>query len=479
MFRETIRETPFSTEGANLFFDDRVSQYTSFDGDQSMLSTVRALIEPRMPEGDCLRIVYSTYRFNKSRDSRAEVDRATFSAYTDHALIVVNYDGDTEQAFEATKAYFKEDPQWAEMASVTELFRKSFQVLCYVNPEIKTTVIYSCRMTQDRYHLLQCAIIGVFPWYYKPGEGLSDIEKRLIYSLREKSSDNYLATLSEMAEKFDFEAQRVRKLLAGIENRAERDRMYRINQEIENAREQIERYNNNIGQLLRDINERNIILMGLKMKTKEDEGESEILQYFMSNKCLYLEATSDSTIYFDVKTYVEFYDEEIVKKYLENSGSYIYDHVSSNGMTRENVAKLVRAIFIDQTIRMKFCAAYYFDLKGNVVALDHHDFPAAFNDYFRNTHIQEYSCMGDYKRNINMLLMNNDYIGAFEQCIASCKSLNFADGAVMEKFFKAFCDSYKKTKKYYELPDGTSVSCKEALEWLDAQEAANNTESAE
>ena len=68
-------------------------------------------------------------------------------------------------------------------------------------------------------------------------------------------------------------------------------------------------------------------------------------------------------------------------------------------------------------------------------------------------------------------LTENDAIGAIEQCVSSCKSLNFGDSVVMETFMNRLCniDGYE-FNKCIELPDGSVVNIKDAIKWMNDQE---------
>jgi len=90
-----------------------------------------------------------------------------------------------------------------------------------------------------------------------------------------------------------------------------------------------------------------------------------------------------------------------------------------------------------------------------------------------NPHIDQYRCMGNYSATINSLLRDNNYIGALEQCIASCKSLNWGDSTVMAQFIRTM---YTGGKRCIELPDGSIVKPLAAIKWLEEQEATANGE---
>lgn len=130
----------------------------------------------------------------------------------------------------------------------------------------------------------------------------------------------------------------------------------------------------------------------------------------------------------------------------------------------------MRAIFVDRKIRLRFCAAYEFDLQGQVTGLNNHEFEqSVFGTYMPNPHIQQYHCLGNYAQQINLFLQQQNYIGAIEQCIASCISLNWNDWTVIEKFLSVLLQDAWGVQRCIELPDGSVVSATDAIEWLKAQ----------
>lgn len=69
-------------------------------------------------------------------------------------------------------------------------------------------------------------------------------------------------------------------------------------------------------------------------------------------------------------------------------------------------------------------------------------------------------------------MTRRDYITALEQCVASAKSLNLHDSAVIGRFMSHFANNGGTSYKAIELPDGKIVSPKEAIKWIEEQEAA-------
>ena len=130
------------------------------------------------------------------------------------------------------------------------------------------------------------------------------------------------------------------------------------------------------------------------------------------------------------------------------------------------------AIFIDQSLHIKFCAAYTISLGEGVRALRGYHYGIAYNDCMPNPHTDRYECLGTYLGEINDCLGRNDTIGAIEQCIASCKSLNFGDSTVMEVFMSRLYnpDDEYDYDKCIELPDGRTVDIVQAIAWMKEQD---------
>jgi len=294
----------------------------------------------------------------------------------------------------------------------------------------------------------------------------------LVYSMREKTSDAYMNAIKALSETFDLRQFRIKYLLDGFETKFERREQERDRNEIQACINNINYYNRSIGEQIRIKNDLQTRLLGLELKVEQTGGVSEIMEYFMCNRRLVLENVNEDSMVFAVKDYLTYFDEEAAKRMINNKSSYVYDGMSRY-IAKDKMEKFMNAVFVDQTLRIRVCASYRFSLNGNVFPNQHHSFECEFDGYLPNTHIDRYGCMGNYSSAINQLLRDNDYIGALEQSIASCKSINFGDSTVMREFMAIlYGHNTNYSNKCVELPDGTVVTPVEAIEWLEAQEAA-------
>lgn len=484
MFRQVLSKTPLVDDVANDCFPN--IKGNAYQGDVSFISTLRALVAPRMEDDDKIFLNFAGSSYTKD-----EIQGNGFRSLLENSGVELEYlnEGDicvyTLNNNSENNAVFIQKvkdnlissyPGWKSIDKVEAFFRKTFSVVCYVNPDKKNVIIFADNLDIRKYHYLQCGILAFMPWYFDPEKGVSEQEMELIKSLREKTSDKYEKCIAEIAQKYNFREIRIKKLLTGFETKYEQQELRTVENRIEELILRINQYNAEIGSSLRQKQDNEIRMLGLRKKIAEGNEYSEISEYFLCNKNLVLENVSDSTITFSTIGYVTYYDEDEAESVIDNPDSYIYKpngRPCNNLIPAGDMENLMKAIFLDRILKMKFCSSYTFDIRGNVAANKGHDYSSIeFRDCTPNTHIDRYRCMGDYQRMINELLVERNYIGAIEQCMASTVSLNFSDSCVMEEFMRRLygISDYSVNIRCIELPDGRVVEPKEAIEYLKSQE---------
>lgn len=476
MFRNVIVETPMTTRFAEEFFKNKI-RGDDVNGDRTFVSTLRALVAPRMSENDRIYFGFANISVPSRIMREEDPDIAAKILYgigdASNALVLRNFSGQqecTDKILNSIEHNIENMlPGWHRIMKVTDFYRKVFRVLCYINTEKRGVMIFADNMDTRKMHYLQCGIFAFFPWYFDPSKGIDEDGMELINSLREKTSEKYEACIEKIAEKYDFRTAAIKGMLTGFELKYERLRLDSAKRDAENIMDSINSYNQEIANLLRKKRDIDVVLAGLSAKIESGESENEIMDYFISNKKLTLRNVEDTTVEFVVKDYLEYFDSDEAFDAIKNSRSFVYSYCNDN-MPKQYVKMLMQAIFVDQTLRMKFCAAYQFRIDGNIRGQRHYSYGTDCREYMPNTHIDSYACLGNYEREINMLLAEHNYIGAIDQCIASCKSLNFADYTVMSKFMEYICgrDCGVNTR-CIELPDGSVVTPKAAIEYLRRQ----------
>lgn len=486
MFKQVIRNTQLTTDAANSFFQHIFGE--SFQQDVSFVSTLRALVAPRMKEGESITLGFyqsnysASYLGNYPAKTAAVRDICDLEYCDPGRIIIHNFYNTSQDSNYAWMELMKSTltsvyPDWHRLDKVTDFFKKTFYALCFINPEKKSVIVFVDNMDIRKMHYLQCSIFAFLPWYFDPKLGVSKVEMELIESLREKTPTKYEDCIARIAEQYDFRTARIRQLLAGFETRYESMEYDKVRREIQRCIEYIDSLNDKIGSYLRTKNDLEIRLLGLETKIANGSDESEIMDYFLCNDKLILESVTNDSMVFVVKTYLEYFDEDLAERVIRNESSYVYrpnGRGCNNIIPAEDMRMLMTAIFLDQKLRVRFCAAYKFNMNGSVSAMGSHIFGAECRDCTPNTHIDRYTCLGNYSMSINELLKRHDYIGAIEQCSASCKSLNFNDSPVMQEFMRSMygISDYQDriNTRCIELPDGTVVTPVDAINWLKAQE---------
>lgn len=482
MFKTSITATPLTTDAANSFFQNITGD--KFGSDNSFLATLRALVAPRIKDGESIHLIFGSSNYDSGTIGSAPADRVVSAIFGGYSLddrmgtVIIHSFSSTQENnmanFRLVEGKFSSCfPGYHRLEKVRDFYRKSFCVDCYINPELRNVIVLVDNLDNKKLHYLQVSILAFLPWYFNPEDGVSDDEMALLYSLRETNATKYTECINKIAEKYDFKSARVRQLLRGFETRYEKIECEKVQTEILRIDADIERLNSQIGSLLGKRNDTCIKLLGLERKIAEGGEDSEIMDYFLCNNRLYLENVTERDMFFSVKDYLTYFDSEMAERAINNPRSFVYINGAQpyNGITPNGMKKLMTEIFVNDTprLRIKFCAAYRFDLNGSVSPMRDHNFSYEFADCMPNTHIDKFTCMGNYLTTINRLLKNREYIGALEQCVASCKSLNWGDSAVMGRFMRAMWGCEHENTRCIELPDGTVVKPIDAIRWLEQE----------
>lgn len=494
MFKNSVPLTPLTTDAANAYFTNITGQ--KYGTDNSFLATLRALVAPRMQEGETVTLKFhrSDYTSDTIRGASGDsVIRALCNGYhpdsiTGH-IVIHNLAADSESNkanFQFLDSYFVGHyVGYHRLEKVKEFYRKAINVDCYINPEKKNVILFVDKLDNKKLHYLQQSILAILPWYFDPSKGVTELEMELIQSLRETTSEKYESCLARVAEQYDFKTARIRQLLKGFESRYERVECDRVRNEIEEIDYHINQLNEEIGSYLSSRNESCIRLLGLEAKIANGDEDSEIMEYFLCNRKLFLENVSDTNMYFAVKDYLTYFDSEMAESAIENPHSFVYRNrygEEYTGVSAKKMKRLMREIFVSDAprLRIRVCAAYKFNLNGSVGTQGQHTWGYEFNDAVPNPHIDRYNCLGNYSRPINQFLQKRNYIGALEQCIASCKSLNWGDSPVMGEFMRTMwgISEYNYNNRCIELPDGRVVKPADAIKWLEEQDGDENGQTA-
>lgn len=470
MFKKQIDRTILMSDIAHEVFPNIFGD--SWFGDVSFVTTLRALCADRVPQEDLL--MFGTCNISRARSSYSHINGAVNMNERPETLYVANLTtSKNDEWFESLeKEYVRDNPGWHRIEKVTAFYVKAFRVLCFTNPDIRSTVLFTDNIDMRRYHYLQVGIPAYLPWYFGEGKGLKEEELALLNTLRQPTSEEYEQAIEKIAERYDFRAMRIRNGLSGFETQREKAERDRKLSDIQYYRDEINRLNNAISDYIRQIRDAENLVWGLSERIRRDDGDSQLMSYFLLNPRLIFENIRDNTLTFGVKDYLTFFDEDEAKAYIENEHSILYEpneRSCSNIIPVEDMQMLMREIFIEQNLRIRMCAVFMLTIGGGVDAISRWNYSADYNFYMPNPHIHFYSCIDQNKRFINDCLSVGNYVGAVEQCVAACRFLTVTDYSVMCEFARCLygisSDSQMKNT-CIELPDGRVVNPKNAIKFL-------------
>lgn len=438
MFSQRV-STQFNGELADRMFP-YVDGSDGYDG--ALISVLRATLHDKIGE-DTLYV--TKWNFDRSDDDRS---KEAFKSIieNDNTFTVINYEDNSRfpdwllKNFEEATA----ETKWVRIKRVTSFYDKLFDVACYVNEEMKSTVLMICRTDVSRIHYVTAAIFAMLPWYYIPKKdgAESNVTKEdlaLVQAMREVSSDKFLAAIAVFEAKYDFYTPKLESLGDVEEEWRERE-VNEMRSRVANITERMNRMYRDLAEFAKQKQtiERNLVgwMIGEKRET-----EYSVKQYLIDNaKKVHMISKDESCMVLQFMQDLVYFDDELAENFYNGSRDPLRAYRSSGAvLTVEEMKAVFKAIFIDKVATLKFAAGYRLNIGASRVdAMDSFNFDYAAVNCFPNPHINRYQCIGGYEQAFIKCMETANYVGALEQCAASCASLNFGDGTVMEYFIKQF-----------------------------------------
>lgn len=193
MFKTSITSTPFTSEAANSFFQNITGSY--FGNDCSFLSTLRALVAPRIKEDESVYLTFGSTNYDGNTIRNVPAERAVSAICSSYqmnasgALIVHSFNADQNSNLACMQIV--EDkftsiyPEYHRLDKVKAFYRKSFNVDCYINPDKKSVIVFVDNLDVKKMHYLQVSILAFMPWYLNQDDGLTEDELALMQSFEQ------------------------------------------------------------------------------------------------------------------------------------------------------------------------------------------------------------------------------------------------------------------------------------------------------
>lgn len=469
----------------------------NFRNDRSFLATLRALMYKRVPSGESIYLAVTNSQYTAGeikgaapkdcvraflRNSRILIDDREGTG----VLNIHSFDG-TEENNTACFNHLDSGALnelvggYTALNDVDKWLEQNGKVRArvYLNSEKKNTLIFIERLDVKRWHLLQSLIPRYFPWYVADNP-FDEEEIALIKSLTKRYAPEYEEKMEAFAKRFDFRSAHVRNMLSGFETAFEKKELENVRRRIQQLKNNIESYRTEIARFFRDLQDTAIKELGLITKINQEEKEdSELLEYFLCNKSLNIIDVSGATIEFVVTTTISNFDPDMAESAIGRVGkSFFYRHYETRNryknkeLTDERLYLLMKAIFIDETMKLRVCSAYRLNFAdGTYYGLSGYSYPdEILKSHTPNQHIHHYACLGNNRPIIERAMLDRDYITAVSQCCSSAANMNLSESNTGTYFMEYICD--KDVGQIIQMPDGSTATPLDAAKWLEEQNEA-------
>ena len=496
MFSRSITEmAPWTDQGMFDHINGQAFRDGYGDHDRSITAVARALLARRLPEGETFDIKIQSLPGGEMAAENLEaglgvvVASATDGFITDidslrNTVIITQYRDCTDETMEAVKKaaaeqFVHQHPEWKIHEKSEVFLNKEMRARVLIHESAKAAIVITDRLTMPHWHLIGSMFPTYVPALFET-EVLNDDEKAVLKSLALHGATTFISAMAKLEDNYDIRSKKIAAMIGGFERRERENQVAAVDNEIGQLRNQMDDLMQRYQALCERMDGANIRRAGLKYMRDEAGDEDTLVKFFQANKCLDVTEVCGSRISFIVRTYYENFDPDEYEHFRTNE-MWFDEMLPRSGVFNEieNCRKLMDAMFIDNTIRLKLCAIYHLDIRGHVSTSTGYSYPPNCSDYMPNYHLDHHHCFGNYERVITDYLRNADTIGAINACIASAKSINIAEsGATFNPFMKQV---FQSTKNCFELPDGRCVTPVKALEWLKEQEGGsqNETDSAD
>ena len=474
MFNKPIYTSTLTSEVANRLFSNITA---SRDLDQTFLSTLRALLQKRLPKEETLKFsckgmhAYEAEFIDMTAEQQLNylipesIRRLPESEYGVHIIYTPkpNVGSMAQDVLKANLNIVKRLlPGYNPRDDLQVFYARKAKSLFYTDATGRKTIIFTGSLELKHFHVLQMMIPKYLPHLFTDSS-LTETEITLLKSLGNKSAVEYEMLIESYAKDLDIRLEIIRSKLKGFETQFERIRLNEIQDEIKVYQAEYDSYLTLMRDASNKMQECKYILAGLECSISGQSEDSELMEYFICNKNLTITSVSGTAIEFVAHGYVDIYDPSAFEQYVSNHRGYMYANLNS-AVSKPQMEMLYRAIFGENKYKLRICAAYRADMRVGLRACKDYSFPLESQTYLTNPHIQQFGCIGTYAGRFQEYMQRKDYVGAIDQAVVSARNLNFYDSSVIPTFAR---DLSHTSIKCIEKSDGTLLTPREAIAELE------------
>lgn len=462
MFFSTLSNIPPYTDAT---YDAIMSTITgdSFNGDRTMVATLRALLFERL-NGNSLTFKFLNNDISNEEATAEELTQQLFGDPAPYSIRICDLQNPTPEKYNA--AVQKLSTIYDEKTKAREYIkaRTEYDGAFFVDEENNSCYILVANLNIRFFHLIQAFMKQFFPRIFAE-QPLTDDEKALISIFTQNSSTAYLEKMRELSANHDYRDKIVAIQLDGFEKNCRNAQIDRAQQDLNNCRRETSNYLERYRRSLDSLEEATIRVEGLLAMRNKASDDSALVDYFVSHKNLDLISVEGRTLKFIIRSHLNYFDTDAYECYAKNGD--IFKNYSASGVFGkiQNRKTLFNALFNeDPRIRVRMCSYFSIDVAGDVRTESNYHFGAAYQNYLPNPHYQRHACLGQNGPAIIEFLRAGNLPGALEQCIAATQRVNVCEvDATFRPMLRSILES---NDKIIETDDGQLLTPEEALQWL-------------
>lgn len=340
--------------------------------------------------------------------------------------------------------------------------RTGFSCSFYVREDDLAALVVCPEPDMDKWHMLQSFFFRLFRTLFT-AKPLTDAEKNLLTSLTRSSLMAYISAAKHLADRRDLNMLKLRGELKEV-------RKFTYKSAIDSAKNQllqldsvIADLNRRYEQAMKDIETATIRLEGAKALAEKQDDNDELFEYFRDNDQIAKVTVDGAVIEVVIRTCLDLYDPDLYRDLAASGNIFRFN----DGRSVEDHKLLMDAIFsTEPEFRIRMCGYYWLNMNGTVKSQMGYNYACVPEcaDHMPNPHLQRHACLGSYQPEIQSCLRAGNVVGAVEQCIASCMSVNLGETSMT--FGPMIGDLFNSNKALLHREDGADMTVSEAIAYL-------------
>lgn len=453
MFRETIAETAMTTSIANTCFDSRIFG-ESYRGDVSLIAAARVWYDKRLKDGERIHITHTSMRVG-DMEFQGLVRQAAKVQRGDLKVVDLSTYGHTDVDWKAAvKSALAENEDLFAMDALEKWFETgSVNALVYLDrpydPKIPKSpldssraVVFVERLTVPRWHMIG----GLMPrllndWFRE--QSRTQEETALANAFLAETKDPLLKAFADYAATCNFRELSIRNLLQDFETKFAKQKVSALERSSQDIARRLDELYQEIGHQLRQREDILAMLWGYQQQVSK-EVEPETMNYFLASKNLYLQDATQDMLDFYVEAWFTNWDPEKAETLFREDGRcslWLMD-AEEKGVATEDAMLIYRALFLDETIRVKLWSHFCLALRGEDPMSPRGDFCIPdIQNAIPNPHHHYNLCGGANRSYAAQCIARGDIVGAIEQCVSATAGINLMEHASYSHFVQDLFNS--------------------------------------